>query len=38
MFQEEVTLSFIFQTIAVVLLVTAIGIYYVKTSKRGKKK
>ena len=38
MFQEEVTLSFIFQTIAVILVFTAIGIYYVKTSKRGKKK
>ena len=30
MFQEEVTLIFIFQTIAVLLVGTAIGIYYVK--------
>jgi hypothetical protein len=30
MFQEEVTLTFIFETIAVILLLTAIGIYYVK--------
>jgi hypothetical protein len=30
MFQEEVTLSFIFQTIAVILVITAIGIYFVK--------
>jgi hypothetical protein len=30
MFQEEVTLTFIFQTIAVILLLTAVGIYYVK--------
>lgn len=30
MFQEEVTLTFIFQTIAVVLALTAIGIYFVK--------
>ena len=30
MFQEEVTLTFIFETIAVILVVTAIGIYYVK--------
>ena len=38
MFQEEVTLSFIFQTIAVILVFTAIGIYYVKNSKRAKNK
>jgi hypothetical protein len=30
MFQEEVTLSFIFETIAVILIFTAIGIFYVK--------
>jgi flagellar biogenesis protein FliO len=30
MFEEEVTLTFIFQTIAVILLFTAIGIYFVK--------
>ena len=30
MFQEEVTLTFIFETLAVILVVTAIGIYFVK--------
>lgn len=30
MFQEEVTLNFVFQTIGVILVITAIGIYYVK--------
>ena len=30
MFQEEVTLTFIFQTIAVILALIAVGIYYVK--------
>ncbi len=30
MFEEEVTLTFIFQTIAVVLILVAIGIYFVK--------
>jgi len=35
MFQEEVTLTFIFQTIAVILALTAIGIFYVK--KKAKK-
>ena len=34
MFQEEVTLSFIFQTIAVILIVTAIGIYFVKKNAK----
>lgn len=34
MFQEEVTLTFIFQTIAVILVVTAIGIYFVKRKAR----
>jgi hypothetical protein len=38
MFQEEVTLSFIFQTIAVILAFTAVGIFLVKQkSKRLKK-
>ncbi len=37
MFQEEVTLTFIFQTIAVVLALTAVGIYLVKQkAKKGK--
>lgn len=30
MFQDEVTLNFIFQTIAVILVLTALGIFYVK--------
>lgn len=30
MFQEEVTLQFIFETIAVILAFTAVAIYYVK--------
>ena len=30
MFEEEVTLTFIFQSIAVVLILVAIGIYFVK--------
>ena len=34
MFQEEVTLTFIFQTIAVILIVTAIGIYFVKRKEK----
>jgi len=34
MFQEEVTLSFIFQTIAVILLLTAFGIYLVNKNKK----
>ncbi len=37
MFQEEVTLTFIFQTIAVILIVTAIGIYFVKKKAKGVK-
>ncbi len=37
MFQEEVTLTFIFETIAVVLALTAVGIYLVKQkAKKGK--
>jgi hypothetical protein len=35
LFQEEVTLSFIFQTIAVVLALTAVGIYFVNKYKKG---
>jgi hypothetical protein len=35
MFQEEVTLTFIFETIAVILALTAIGIYFVKIKARG---
>lgn len=38
MFQEEVTLTFIFQTIAVILLMTAIGIFYVKKKAKEVKK
>lgn len=34
MFQEEVTLSFIFQTIAIILVITAIGIFYVKKKSK----
>ncbi len=34
MFQEEVTLNFIFQTIAVLLVLTAIGIYLVNKKKK----
>ncbi len=37
MFQEEVTLTFIFQTIAVILALTAIGIYLVKKKAKGVK-
>lgn len=37
MFQEEVTITFIFQTIAVILLVTAVGIYFVKKKAKGVK-
>jgi len=35
MFQEEVTLTFIFQTIGVILALTALGIYVV--NKKAKK-
>ena len=36
MFEQEVTLTFIFSTIAVILVCTAIGIVYVKTkAKKG---
>lgn len=37
MFEQEVTLTFIFSTIAVILLVTAIGIVYVNKKAEGKK-
>jgi hypothetical protein len=37
MFQEEVTLTFIFQTIAVILALTAVGIYFVKRYAKGVK-
>lgn len=37
MFQEEVTLTFIFQTIAVILSLTALGIYLVKRKVRKDK-
>lgn len=36
MFEQEVTLTFIFQTIAVILALTAVGIFFVKS--KGKKK
>jgi len=36
MFEETVSLSFIFQSIAVILIVTALGIYLVNTNKRKK--
>jgi hypothetical protein len=39
MFENEVTLSFIFSTIAVILVLTAIGIVYVnKKAKKVNKK
>lgn len=36
MFEQETSLVFIFQTIAVILVCTAIGIYLVNTNKRKK--
>jgi len=37
MFESEVTLNIVFSTIAVILLLTAIGVVYVnKKSKKGK--
>ena len=37
MFENEVTLTFIFQTIAVILVITAIGIFFLKKyEKKGK--
>ena len=33
MFEQEVTLNIIFSTIAVIMFVTAIGIFYVKSKK-----
>lgn len=38
MFQEEVTLTFVFQTIAVILVIIAIGVYYVKKKAKEVKK
>lgn len=37
MFQEEVTLTFIFQTIGVILALTALGIYLVKIKAKEEK-
>ena len=37
MFIQEVSLTFIFQTIAVVLIATAIGIGYVKLKSKKKR-
>ncbi len=37
MFQEEVTLTFIFQTIGVILALTAFGIYLVKKKAKEEK-
>jgi len=37
MFQEEVTLTFIFQTIGVILAITALGIYLVKKKVKEEK-
>ena len=37
MFQEEVTLTFIFQTIGVILGITALGIYLVKKKAKEEK-
>ncbi len=33
MFEQEVTLSFIFQTIAVICVLIAIAVFYVKKNK-----
>ena len=39
MFEQEVTLTFIFSTIAVILAITAIGVLYVnKKAKKVEKK
>ena len=35
MFQDEITLTFIFQTIAVIVFLIAIGIFYVKKKSKG---
>ena len=37
MFQEEVAITFIFQTIGVILAVTAIGIFLVKKKSKEEK-
>ncbi len=36
MFEEAVSLSFIFQSIAAILIVTAIAIYFINSNKRSK--
>ena len=36
MFENEVTLTFIFQTIGVILALSAIGIFFVKKKKKKK--
>ncbi len=36
MFESEVTLNFIFLTIAVIFIITAIGIVYVNIKAKGK--
>ena len=36
MFENEVTLTFIFQTIGVILALTAIGIFFVKRVQKKK--
>ena len=35
MFQDEITLTFIFQTIAVIFVLIAIGIFFVKKKSKG---
>ncbi len=37
MFQDEVTLNFIFETIAVILVISAISIVLIKKSDKAKK-
>jgi|GEM_PF-1023946 len=37
MFEEATSLTFIFQTIAVILIITALGIVYVKAKSKVKK-
>lgn len=38
MFEQEVTLTFIFETIAVILIITAFGIVYVNKKAKEVKK
>lgn len=38
MFDQPVTLAFIFQTIAVILVITAVGVLYVKLRSKKMKK